>query len=90
MENNGGNPEYSVRPIKSPFEGGRPLRNCPVGNFREEPDCRADFVVGEGDVDNDCILQEVSATFIQLKQNSNEKLHLYYPACNTLYFVQDQ
>ena len=19
---------------------GRPLRNCPVGNFREEPDCR--------------------------------------------------
>ena len=21
-------------------KGGRPLRNCPVGNFREEPDCR--------------------------------------------------
>jgi hypothetical protein len=23
---------------------GRPLRNCPVGNFREEPDCRGGLI----------------------------------------------
>ena len=32
----------TVNLLKSPLEGGRPLRNCPVGNFREEPDCRGD------------------------------------------------
>ena len=27
---------------------GRPLRNCPVGNFREEPDCRGGGTRAEG------------------------------------------
>jgi hypothetical protein len=26
--------------LREKEKGGRPLINCPVGNFREEPDCR--------------------------------------------------
>jgi hypothetical protein len=40
---------YKVWHFKVPLlGGGRPLRNCPVGNFREEPDSRVGYVVGQG------------------------------------------
>jgi len=31
--------------VPSGFEPGQPLRNCPVGNFREEPDCRGGLLI---------------------------------------------
>jgi len=31
---------YYLCEVSPPFEGGRALRNCPAGNFSEEPACR--------------------------------------------------
>ena len=31
--------------VPSGLEPGRPLRNCPVGNFREERDCRGGLLI---------------------------------------------
>lgn len=52
---------------KSPFEGGRPLRNCPVGNFREEPACRGECGGGLGDVITVAETERLQVTRLKLR-----------------------
>jgi hypothetical protein len=41
---------YYISIVSPPFQGGRPSRNCPVGNFREEPVCREAMTEGHDGV----------------------------------------